>query len=911
MMIKKILCLLPLFLLLAACGKDNFLDDKSVIENVSNDTDVIGKTEYEKGYVRVLLSEELSDKLEAAVSSGERQTKALAAEDVVSKIKIRSIQRTFPYAGRFEARTRKAGLHLWYDVEFDSQIPLDEAGNNMLSIKGVRKVEYRPVVARYWDDRVVKYVNETTRSIAQPAATMPFNDPRLPDQWNYHNDGSIGDNFRAGADINLFDAWNYTTGTPDVVVAVIDGGIDYTHEDIAANMWVNQAELNGTAGVDDDKNGYKDDIYGYNFVADIGKLVPVDHGTHVAGTIAAVNNNGKGVCGIAGGNGQSNSGVRLMSCQIFVNDDDPYAGNGGRKGATAIKYAADNGAVICQNSWGYPDLTETPASDKAAIDYFIEYAGIDENGKQTGPMRGGIVIFAAGNENREAAAPANYEKVVAVSSIGPDFRKAYYSNFGDWVDLAAPGGDSQSFGSRGTVLSTVVGGYGYMQGTSMACPHVSGVAALVLSQFKRSGYNSEMLRARLKSDATNIDSYNSNYNGKLGGLVNALASLSGGSTVPPNSVGIVSGSVRSNIVTLQWTVPTDPDDGKASGFNVYYRKTSLNGINVNNPPSDVMISSFSTGNLNAGDPFEAEIDGLDFNSTYYFVVNAFDFSGNFSPLSSQISLTTLSNNPPVITVLDSVNVTMKASQTVVLRFSGSDPDGHSLFWSLQPITDGITLVELSESNVQLTITGPLCEQGAHSLTLILEDEYGASVQQIINYDILENQPPELVNPIPNLYIGSLNKETTLSIADHFRDPDDELLRYTVNNTAPNIVNVNENKGTLYVVSLAYGLAQITVTATDAMGKSVSQQFSVLVRDENQPIDIYPNPVKDYMWLRTGENKHCLVTIFNAAGAKVFENEMDISPFDPAKIDMSKFSGGTYNVNVKDGNNEVKKQVVKL
>src|SRR5690606_20474827 len=121
---------------------------------------------------------------------------------------------------------------------------------------------------------------------------------------------------------------------------------------------------------------------------------------------------------------------------------------------------------------------------------------------------------------------------------------------------------------------------------------------------------------------------------------------------------------------LNWTVPGDSDDGKPSGFHVYIRKTSLTGINVKNPPADVEIRSFPIGHLNEGDSFEAQIDGLEFETKYYFAVNAFDFSGNMSSLSTQINRTTLSNQPPVITVLDSADVYLRAYQSAVLRFSG-------------------------------------------------------------------------------------------------------------------------------------------------------------------------------------------------------------------------------------------------
>lgn len=204
----------------------------------------------------------------------------------------------------------------------------------------------------------------------------------------------------------------------------------------------------GEEGVDDDGNGIVDDIHGANFITHTGHIRAEEHGTHVAGIVAATNNNGIGVNGVAGGNG-TEKGVRLMICQMM----DVYNSIGDAAGA--IKYAADNGAVICQNSWGYRDSGKMPQVTKEAIDYFIRYAGMDENDEQTGPMAGGLVVFAAGNENTTVSYPAMYEKVVSVASIAPDYKKAYYSNYGEWVSISAPGGDYNY--ASGQIYSTLPG----------------------------------------------------------------------------------------------------------------------------------------------------------------------------------------------------------------------------------------------------------------------------------------------------------------------------------------------------------------------------------------------------------------------------------------------------------------------
>ena len=359
-------------------------------------------------------------------------------------------------------------------------------------------------------------VQQTTR-----ADELPFDDPKLNKQWHYINTGdqTLTSPIRAGADVDCKEAWKLCTGDPSIIVAVVDEGVMYSHEDLSANMWVNEAELDGQTGVDDDGNGYRDDIYGYNFVLNTGKITwtnpdDVGHGTHVAGTIAAVNNNGRGVCGIAGGSG-SNDGVKIMSLQIFDGEDGATAD----ATANAIRYAADNGALILQCSWGYDAGVFTSDSawaracsaEKDAIDYFIANAGKDN---PASPMTGGLAIFAAGNESaRMPGYPASYGGVVCVTAFAPDFTPSTFTNYGQAADIAAPGGDSDyTLDDAGTILSTqtdAFGLYGYMEGTSMACPHVSGVAALGLSYAVKLGkhFTADEFRSLLLTSVNDINSY--------------------------------------------------------------------------------------------------------------------------------------------------------------------------------------------------------------------------------------------------------------------------------------------------------------------------------------------------------------------------------------------------------------------
>ncbi|MEB3357297.1 MAG: S8 family peptidase [Synechococcales bacterium] len=277
--------------------------------------------------------------------------------------------------------------------------------------------------------------------------TTPFQDPGLPKLWGLDNQGQQGGN--PDADIDAPEAWEISTGA-GVVVAVIDSGVDYTHPDLAANLWVNPGEI-ANNGIDDDGNGYVDDVHGYDFANNDGD--PMDdngHGTHVAGTIAAVGNNNQGIVGVA-------PNAQIMALKFLAAD-----GSGSTFDAIqAVEYAVLMGADITNNSWGGGAFSR-------ALSDAIATAG----------NAGQLFVAAAGNSQNNNDAflsfPASYslDAVISVAASTRQDRLAAFSNFGQMtVDLAAPGDG---------IYSTLPGGqYGTLSGTSMAAPHVAGVAALV------------------------------------------------------------------------------------------------------------------------------------------------------------------------------------------------------------------------------------------------------------------------------------------------------------------------------------------------------------------------------------------------------------------------------------------------
>ena len=475
----------------------------------------------------------------------------LSVDEILDLVDGYRIERVFPADSRSEAKAREEGLHLWYVVSFDEKHPVEKVAADLARLGEVSRVEFNRTLKRASHKPAVPLTAVQLADAMTKSSQQKFNDSYLRYQWNLINDGSLNNDgltqkkFIPGADVQVEKAWELTTGDPSIIVAVLDEGVDVDHEDLQASMWVNEGEI-WASHEDNDGNGYVGDVHGYNFVAKNGvisceSIYDTGHGSHVAGVIAAANNNGKGISSIAGGNA-SVPGVRIMSCQIF---SGAYAGTVLEE-VRAIKYAADNGAVVLQCSWGYISGAANPYEwtpqystdeewlqynvlEKKALDYFVHNAGSPD-----GVIDGGIVVFAGGNEAAPAASyPAAYNDYVSVAATAGDFTPAVYTNYGPGTTISAPGGDQDyyyeeqyrypaftedggklGYGDIGCILSALPkhlspSGYGYMEGTSMACPHVSGVVALGLSYAAklRRHFTADEFKSLLYETATPVDEY--------------------------------------------------------------------------------------------------------------------------------------------------------------------------------------------------------------------------------------------------------------------------------------------------------------------------------------------------------------------------------------------------------------------
>jgi len=454
-------------------------------------------------------------------------------------------------------------------------------------------------------------VLDVSPNYLRKASVLP-NDPSFGTLWGLHNTGQSGGT--ADADIDAPEAWDLTTGSSSVVVAVLDTGLDVAHVDLAANVWVNPGEIPGN-GIDDDLNGRIDDVNGWDFA--FNDNVPNDangHGTHVAGTIGAVGNNGTGVTGVCWT-------VRIMGLRFLDAN-----GNGSDADAIdAFDYARDLkvnrgiNLVAINNSWGGGGFNQ--ALYDAMKD--CQDAGI-------------LLPCAAGNTgtNNEVIPhfPSNFdlEGVVAVAASDRNDQASSFSNFGAVsVDLFAPGE---------AILSTYPDAlpgqpYQTFDGTSMATPHVAGATGLIRSLFP--GESVFRMRTRLLANLEKKGSFSGRV--ATGGRLNAFLALETDAAAP-SAIGNLSATDPSyTAITLSWTAPGDDGaSGTVYSYDVRYSATPITAVNFD----AASRAAFSGPPVTAGLTQSLRICPLLSSTTYHFAVKAIDNVGNVSPISNVATLAT-------------------------------------------------------------------------------------------------------------------------------------------------------------------------------------------------------------------------------------------------------------------------------
>jgi subtilisin family serine protease len=437
-------------------------------------------------------------------------------------------------------------------------------------------------------------------------------DPLLGQLWGLINTGQTGGTPDADIDADL--AWGLTTGSQDVVVGVIDTGVDYKHPDLAANIWTNPGEIPDN-GIDDDGNGYVDDVHGYNFIYRTAD--PMDdhgHGTHVSGTIGAIGDNGIGVAGV-------NWHVSIMPLKFLGSDGGGDAGTA----AEAVDYSVMMGAQLTSNSWGGGEFSQTLYDAIAA-------AGAHDR----------VFVAAAGNNGRNTDLAPIYPgafdlpNIISVAATDSHDLRASFSNYGvTTVDLGAPGVD---------ILSTFPGnGYAVLSGTSMATPHVAGACALVLSLHP--GLSAANLKSILLHSVDPLPSLAGVT--VSGGRLNVFRAIAEPDSTPPAGIeDLATGTPTSNTMRLTWTATGDDGEtGKAASYDLRYSTAPIDASSFDTA-TRVAHPPFPSP---AGTPESTEVPGLAAGTTYYFALEALDEWGNTSPLSNMAVGTTLP--PPTGQVL--------------------------------------------------------------------------------------------------------------------------------------------------------------------------------------------------------------------------------------------------------------------
>ena len=859
------------------------------------------------GVVRIKLADETEELNTGTFTRGAVETGNPALDKLAAAWGATEVRRVFPEDRKYEARHRKYGLHLWYDIVFDEGVPVSRAAAGVNELEGIEYVSpvYKAVLPSEGDDAIVQ-ADAPVSYWGGSQDAMPYDDPYLPWQWNFHNDGTMTNArgevvAKAGADINLFDAWElYGAGSPDVIVAVMDQGVQWDHPDLQANMWTNPSP--GVEGED----AYYNDLHGWNFRVSSPDIVPGGHGTHVAGIIAAENNNGIGVAGVAGGTGKGD-GVKIMSCQMFQEDEEAVIA------PAAYVYAADHGAVISQNSWNYSmNFSSVPRELTDAFQYFVDNAGWadndgdGENDTFIGPVDGGIICFSTSNSySGSAALPATDENVIAVSSIRPDYVKAQSANYGAGTDLSAPGGatgdmDTQLFGEVGKVYSTIDGSaYGYKAGTSMACPQVSGIAALIISKYggQSSGLTAEEVKERLMRCYRPIGKYqeSSVADGMGVGLIDASMIGLEKPAAPAAPDNVVAEAPGGGVVSLEVTVPADGNGLSVAGFKVEYALADTDSWET------TMIDNAAA----VGEVVEFNITGLEHNSDYVFRVYSIDRFESVSDSYEEVEVTTANVAPSLVGQLYMQTFPQSGENPNVLTmdmsdyFTDADLPNDALTYSAEIKEGEPAVVRLLMEGSMLTMTA--IAVGETMVSFTVTDSFGETASGNMFVRVQEFAPQVVAhvelsgNEADEPFVSRLPIEELFAVAGIVDGT------FAVSSSNDEIASAAIEGDTLVVTGHRKGVAKITVTSTDAAGTAVSVVVEVhVVADKTSggaaDLSVAANPVDDILDINLiGADGNAAVTVYDAAARKVAEFAVAFDGGVATGNDVSSFAPGIYSI----------------
>jgi len=710
-------------------------------------------------------------------------------------------------------------------------------------------ISVEDAVARYSGDPRVEYIEPNYMWYAD--GTFP-DDPSFNQLWGMHNSGQTGG--VPDVDIDAPEAWDISTGDSTVLVGVIDTGVDYNHEDLVANMWVNSGEIPGN-GIDDDGNGYVDDVHGWDFANDDND--PMDghgHGTHVSGTIGGMGNNGIGITGVCWN-------VRIVALK-FLSD------SGGGSSADAIgclDYATMVGVRLTNNSWGggpySTALRDAIARADTAGILFIAAAGNDGTNNDTRPHY-----------------PSNYplDNIISVANITSSDNLSSLSNWGlTSVDLGAPGS---------SILSSLPGNrYGTKSGTSMASPHVAGSAALIWSAAP--GLSHDEVKETIMSSVDPTGA----LLGKTvaGGRLNAARALGMLDSIPPDPVADLAVlEMGSSAVTLAWTATGDDSSaGTAWQYDIRYSTSPIDAANFDSATPFAGVPA----PLPAGSAETARLFGLDFNTSYYFAIKVIDENENVSPVSNTVGGTTLgipalSYSPTEI--VDTLLTGGRSEHVVTFR----NPGAGVLDFNFENIRDVPTLgmhpymfadpymgsVAAGDSvRVIVTLDASWLPGGRHMAFALLKSNDPAWPVTTFTADMWVIDAPDIRLEPSSLAFGPQYKDVSVT----------DTVTVVNQGTAPlSVTSVTTNHSDYTVDALPFVLAAgesraLAVTFQPSSLGVIDAVLSVFSDDPDTPVATAPlygqgmeppeislSPALIVSALRTGENAEQTLTISNSGGA---------------------------------------------